>query len=781
VKLQQRIAVRTLVETVLRAGDLEMVFMNPARPLEGIRIHQKIQQSRPAGYQAEVSVNHEVKTEKIDLVIGGRIDGVFTTDDGAIVEEIKSTTRDPAALEAWDNPVHWGQVKVYAYFYALAHDLGALTTQLTYCHVDSGEIIEKQEHFLRTELAEFFDDVLNRYMQWAETVGDWMLARDFSIRELEFPFESYRPGQRQMAVAVYRAIRDGEQLMTEAATGIGKTMAALFPAIKAQPDGWAGKIFYLSARTTGKAAAEQAIGELRRKGLKLKSITLTAKDKICFCPEAACTAAECEFAQGFYDRINAALGDIFQHDLFDRDAIEHTAEAHRICPFEFSLELSLWSDCIVCDYNYAFDPRVYLRRFFVEANEDYVFLVDEAHNLPDRARDMFSARITKQPFLDVRRQLKDELPNLYSLLGRINTRLVKARNTCRENGGEWVEKEPPNGLYALLRKFLQGAEKWLAQNVKTPFRQDLLDLYFEGNNFVRVFDQFNDTYAVCHETDHKDLSVKLFCMDPSLQMREALTRCRSAVFFSATLRPPNYYQKLSGCSDDMRHVVIPSPFPRDNLSLLLANGISTLYNRRNDTKVAVARAILELVRQKQGNYLIFFPSYAYMAMVYELVEPNATDVDLRCQIPDMPESERDRFLSEFTVGRQDTLVGFVVMGGIFGEGIDLTGDRLTGAAIVGVGLPGICSERELIREYFDESLNAGFDYAYRFPGLARVFQAAGRVIRSEHDRGVVLLIDERFGTYRYRQLFPPHWQPITLRGERAVERNLHKFWMNVGK
>lgn len=780
-KLRQRIAVRTLVETVLRSGDLDMVFMRAARPLEGIRIHQKIQQSRPAGYEAEVSVSHEVGTEKIDLTIGGRIDGVYTGADGTIVEEIKSTTRDPATLEASDNPVHWGQVKVYAFFYALAKDLETITTRLTYCHVDSGEIVEKQEHFRREELAAFFDDLLNRYMAWAETVGDSVLARDVSIRGLEFPFKSYRPGQRQMAVAVYRSIRDGEQLMAEAATGIGKTLAALFPAVKAQPDGWAGKIFYLSARTTGKAAAEQAIGEMRRKGLKLKSITLTAKDKICFCPDAACTAAECEFAEGFYDRINDALGDIYRHDFFNRDAIETMARNHRVCPFEFSLELSLWSDCIVCDYNYAFDPRVYLRRFFLESNEDYVFLVDEAHNLPDRARDMFSARITKQPFLDLRRQLKDDLPGVHAIMGRINRWLATARKNCREKGGGLVDKDPPNGLYSLLRKFLQTAEEWLATNVKTPFRQDLLELYFEAGNFVRVFDQFDDTYATCYDTDDRDLEVKLFCIDPSLQMREALTRCRSAVFFSATLRPPIYYQKLSGCSDEMRHIAIPSPFPRDNLNLLLADGISTLYKQRNGTKAVVAGAILELVRQKRGNYLIFFPSYEYMAMVRELVEDEAANFELHCQTPDMPESERDRFLGQFEAGRRDTLVGFVVMGGIFAEGIDLTGDRLTGAAVVGVGLPGICPERELIREYFDQFLNAGFDYAYRFPGLARVFQAAGRVIRSERDRGAVLLIDQRFGTYRYRQLFPPHWRPIAARGPGAVAGVLQKFWVSGEK
>lgn len=775
-KIRQRIAVRTLVESVMRSGDLELTFMGSVRPLEGIRAHQKIQRSRPPGYIAEMAVSHEVDWKTITLVIGGRIDGVNPSAEPPLVEEIKTTTRDLETLQKKENPLHWGQVKVYAHLYTVEHSLERITAQLTYIHLDSGETAEKQRQFDCRELEAFFDDLVARYLCWAETVGAWLEARDTSIQALSFPFENYRPGQRQMAVAVYRAIRDQKELMVEAATGIGKTMGAVFPALKALAQGLISKIFFLTARTTGKHAAEQATAEMRRKGLRLKSLTLTAKDKICLSPEATCTAAECDYAKGYYDRIDAAVEAVFGHDALTRETITRAAVDHRVCPFEFSLELSLWADCIICDYNYAFDPRVYLRRFFEEQDGAYVFLVDEAHNLPDRSREMFSAAISKQPFLDVRKPLKKDLPRLYRNMGRINRAMVEYRSQCHAAGGSLVEKIPPAGIFPLLRGFLKSAEGWLAQNVKTAYRQDLLELYFNVSNFLRVADAYDDTYATLFSANGKDLELKLFCIDPSGQMRTALERCRSVVFFSATLTPADYYRHLCGCSPGLKQFSIPSPFPRENLRVFVAGRISTLYTRRDSTKAAVGRVILSLVRRRPGNYLAFFPSYEYMTMVHEQVTANDPDLCVLLQTPGMSEPDRDRFLAHFDHNHNHTLVGFVVMGGIFAEGIDLAGDRLTGAAVVGVGLPGIGPQRELIRDYFDESDRRGFDYAYRYPGIVRVFQAAGRVIRSERDRGVVLLIDQRFTTARYQALMPRHWQTVKVADEKAIEDSLEQFW-----
>lgn len=416
-----KIAVRDLVAHVLRSGDLSLEFLSSARPLDAIRIHQKIQQSRPANYSAEVAVSHQIETDLFKLTIGGRIDGIYHESAGVLMEEIKTTTRSLDYFEDHENPIHWGQVKTYAYIYALDQDLKAIDAQLTYFQVDTGKIRNFKKHFTLTELEVFFQDLVARYLQWAGTIVRWEIVRDESIRKLQFPFGNYRSGQREMAVEVYRAIRDNGQQLIQAATGIGKTMAAIFPAVKAMGEGLTAKIFYLTARTTGRFAAEYALDELRNARLKLKSLTLTAKDKTCFKPDSACSPEECEFARGHFDRINGALSAIFDQVAFTRQAVEQVARDHRVCPFEFALELSLWADCVICDYNYAFDPRVYLRRFFLEGSGEYTFLIDEAHNLVDRSREMFSAEIYKQPFLDLRRSLGKALPHIYKHLGKMNS------------------------------------------------------------------------------------------------------------------------------------------------------------------------------------------------------------------------------------------------------------------------------------------------------------------------------------------------------------------------
>ncbi|MCK5486047.1 MAG: DEAD/DEAH box helicase, partial [Desulfobacterales bacterium] len=432
----------------------------------------------------------------------------------------------------------------------------------------------------------------------------------------EFPFANYRSGQRQMAVEAYRTIRNNGQLLVQAATGIGKTIAVLYPAVKSLAEEFSQKIFYLTARTTGRIVAEKALDELRVKGLRLKSATLTAKDKICFCPDSACNPDECEYARGHYDRINDAVKAIFTKDAFTREQIVDTAKAFQVCPFEFSLDLSVWADCIICDYNYVFDPRVYLRRFFQEENGDYIFLIDEAHNLVDRSREMFSAEIFKQPVLDIRRQLKNELSHIFKSLGRINAWLVKARNKCEESGNPLAEKSQPDELIPLLRGFLFLTERWLSQNIKTPFREDLLDLYFAVSGFIRVADQYDECYSTCYEKIGKDLKLKLFCVDPSVHLEKVMNRCQTAIFFSATMTPMDYFKQILGCDQSAHHLILHSPFPGENLGLLISDQISTYYRHRDQTVSQVSQAISALVEQKTGNYLLYFPSYAYMRKIY---------------------------------------------------------------------------------------------------------------------------------------------------------------------
>lgn len=764
------------MEHHLRGGDLRVDFFGAARAVEGIRIHQQIQRSRPATYQAEIPISRNVETDHFVLCISGRIDGVFSREDRPIVEEIKSTRRPLDEITESPDPVHWGQARCYAYMWAVQEGVESMDVQLTYVHVPSGEIREMVRTYELEALTAFFEDLVDHYHRWLTTLVHWSALRERSIEQMEFPFTSYRPGQRDMAVAVYRCVRDGGHLLVQAATGIGKTMAALFPAIKAVGERLAAKIVFLTARTTGRLAAEAALDILRQNGLRLKSVSITAKDKICFAPESACLPEECPYAKGFYDRINAAVETAFQMDGLNRDAIETVARRHQVCPFELTLEMIQWADCVIGDYNYAFDPRVTLQRLFQEESGAKAILIDEAHNLVDRSRDMFSAELDKQTLLSFRRVVKNELPQLYQALGSINTLLVAERRRTREAGGSLVSMHPPGELVDRLQAFARLAENWLTKNIRTPFREDLLQLYFDCMRFIRVAETFDERYATIYQCTDEDLRIRQFCIDPSVQLETAWQQCKAAVLFSATLTPAGYFQNLLGCRPDTARLDLISPFPADNLAVLRACRISTFFQERKYSCGAVSRMIGAFVARNKGNYLVFFPSYAYLQMVLEQFETAFGHLEILAQTPEMVESDRIDFLDRFKAGKNESLVGFAVMGGVFGEGIDLKGDRLTGAVIVGVGLPGICPERELIRSYYDEHDGRGFAYAYQYPGINRVLQAAGRVIRSEHDRGAVLLIDQRYARSFYASLLPPHWRILNINGPDEIESALLGFW-----
>jgi DNA excision repair protein ERCC-2 len=776
-KTQLAVGVRELVEHVLRSGDLVMEFAGSSRAAEAIRIHQRIQYSRPDGYVPEVSVARRVETDDFVLEIGGRIDGVFAGPGIPVVEEIKTTRRSLEESVRSDNPLHWGQAKVYAFLYGVDRGIGDIGVQLTYARLDTGATREVRRQFTLAELSAFFDELVACYLRWASVITQWRRERDTSLGDLSFPYATYRPGQEDMAQTVDRTIRAGGRTFIQAATGIGKTMAVLFPAVKTIADGGSDKIFYLTARTTGRLAAEKALDELRTRGLRLKRLTLTAKEKICFTPDGACNPEECDYARGHFDRLPEARRAMFQEDAWTREAVSAAARRFRVCPFEFSLDLSLWADAVIGDYNYAFDPQAYLRRFFLEETAAYTFLVDEAHNLVERAREMFSAELGKQPVLDLRRAVKDALPALYRRLGRINRWMLAARKRCEEAAAPIADRAPPEELLPLLREFLQAAEQWLEKNVKSPFREALLEFYFASGNFLRVADQFDEAYATCTEALPHDLRLRLFCIDPSRQIGEAINRCRSAVFFSATLAPMDYFKTMLGC-DRADDLVLPSPFPAENLGVFVCDRVSTLYRHRDRTKAEIARILQTFVDHTRGNSLLFFPSYQYMRMVLEAFRSAGAGTDVIVQEPGMSERQREGFLGRFETDNPRTLVGFAVMGGIFGEGIDLVGTRLSAAAVVGVGLPAVCLERELIREYFTTRLEQGFEYAYMYPGINRVLQAAGRVIRTETDRGAVLLIDQRYGSEHYHTLLPAHWSPVTIRGQEEFCRELQSFWDN---
>lgn len=774
------ISVHSLVEFVMQSGDLSMGgFQRRDRAQLGTQGHKRVQRSRPEGYETEVEVTCEVEGAEPSFVVQGRIDGLYASHEPVIIEEIKTTTLSLELVNEDHNPLHWAQAQCYAYMYARQYHLGEVSIHLTYYQLDSHE----EKTFVRQctwiDLESFFSDLITPYLEWFRKVQAWQIQRDQSIEQLEFPYEEYRPGQRDMAVAVYKTIRAKDRSYIQSPTGVGKTIATLFPAVKALGLGLAEKIFYLTAKTSGRMVAEKALDDMRQSNLYLRSVTLTAKEKICFCPPVNCDPEVCIFARGYFDKVKLALEELDRHQTFTRPVIEELAGKYEICPFEFSLDLALWVDCIICDYNYVFDPRVYLHRFFDFNTEPYIFLVDEAHNLPDRARAMYSAELDKGTVLQLQRTLKPHVPALAKKLGEINKILLEKRKACQaEDKDAVIEHELPEALIKVIREFSRKAEDWLVLNHAAEFRQELLEFYFLCSNYLRTAEYFDTFYVSYFERrGQSDLRAKLFCLDPAPMLAVPLERSQSTVFFSATLLPIDYFMKLLTGAVEHSNRIFQSPFPQENVCLLIHNKISTKYAQRADSYDTIAEAIETVLNTHVGNYLVYFPSYVYLNEVMERLKARLPERQLLVQERGMTEEARDAFLAQFSSANEETLVGLAVMGGVFGEGIDLVGERLIGVVVVGVGLPQLGLERDLIKEYFDLQTGNGFAYAYQYPGFNRVLQATGRVIRTDTDRGIIVLIDERFANARYRQLFPSHWRGYqVVRNTREMEEILTQFW-----
>lgn len=774
------VSVRELVEFVLRSGDLagDRDFVSPTRALEGAKGHRRVQASRPEGYQSEVSLSHQIETEDFVLTVKGRLDGLFETADNLLIEEIKTVS---GFWNGQPDPLHWAQGKIYGFLCLPRCAVSRIEIQLTYFELESGGLTVFRQSFSREELSQCFAEITGVYLQWARDYHRWRQLRDESILKLAFPFAQYRGGQRTLAVAAYRALVDSRRLFAEAPTGIGKTISVVFPAVKAMGEGHFEKIFYLTAKTVGRTIAEMAFADLRRTGLRLRTVTLTAKDKMCFYEGQPCDASTCPFALGYFDRVKSAVQKALTRDENTQSTLQEVARQHQVCPHALALDVSLWVDAVICDYNYVFDPKTYLRRYFAEENGAYAFLVDEAHNLVDRAREMFSAELDEAQIREVKRAVQREAPACGKALDRVSRYLAALRKGAGEaesvgEAASRVTKEPPADLLPLLRTVLREAETWLVRNTPAPFREDLLELYFRVVGFVRTAESYNEGYVTIFETAEEQARLRLFCLDPSALLRSALKRGQAAVFFSATLTPLNYFREMLGGAAEDQALQLPSPFPIENLGVFVENRIATNLKERESTCDRVADAVAGLVRRKRGNYLVYFPSHKYLNRVLERFRILHPDLATLGQTTAMSESEREAFLRQFRDDHEETLVGFAVLGGIFGEGIDLVGDRLIGVVIVGVGLPQICLERDLIRDYFQERTGLGFEYAYTYPGLNRVLQAAGRVIRSETDRGVVLLIDTRFGQSRYRELFPTWWRSQRVAELNQIGELVQRFW-----
>jgi len=753
------ISVKNLVEYGFQKGDLRTgLFLSSSRAVLGTKIHQKIQNSRNEFYEPEVTVKYLFSVNDFEIMVQGRIDGIFNDDESKpIIEEIKTTVKDLAYLNNNPNILHIAQLKFYSYIIAKQRGLESIKSKLTYFNIESKKILEIDNEYSVNELELYVKDLLNKYADWAGKINSYLLIRDESIQNLEFPFGEFRKGQRDLSKYVYRSIRDESDLFVQAPTGIGKTIGVIFPALKAMERGFGDRIFYLTAKTIGRVVADKTFDILRENGLVFKTIMLTSKEKICFQEEVNCDPEECPFAKGYYDRVNYAIADIFRHYRFNRELIEKYARKYGICPFEFSLDLAIWSDCIICDYNYAFDPRVYLKRFFESNSDRNIFLIDEAHNLPNRSREMFSSEFEKTDILRLKNNLGENLPKLSTVLRELNKLLIDKRKISKERDNFYTEEKPDEKISSKIKKILSIAEKWLGKNIKTDYRKQLLEIYFILFKYFKISNEYNSGYVTYYDALPKNnLKIKLFCIDPSIMLKSAFLRAKSKIFFSATLLPMNYFQEILTGKYSLASLILPSPFPRENLKIILNYKIETTYKKRELYYQEIAELIGKFILENKINNLVFFPSYKFLNEIYERISQKEPELNIIVQSPGMIEKEKIDFLNKFDFNKKIT--GFVVMGGIFGEGIDLSGDKLGGAIIVGVGLPRMSKERNLIQDYYEAKNNRGFEFAYQIPGLNRVFQAMGRVIRSDKDKGKILLIDRRFSNYSYKKFFPPEWK-----------------------
>lgn len=776
-----KISVRNLVEFILRSGNLDNRRTSAAdreAMQKGSRIHRKIQKQMKASYKAEVPLKWEEEYSDFIIEIEGRADGIIDDEEECVIDEIKGVYRDLYFLEE-PVPVHKAQAMCYAYFYASQKKLSKMEVQMTYCHLETEEIKRFREEFSFSYLKKWFEDLLSEYYKWANFQYQRRIERRQSMESLEFPYP-YRKGQKELVSGVYHTMRTEKQLFIQAPTGIGKTMAAIFPAVRAVGEGYGDKIFYLTAKTITRTVAEEAFHILKEKGLSYKTISITAKEKLCLCEETDCNPEKCPYAEGHFDRVNAAVFEILNaKDTYLREDLLEQAEKYRVCPYEMCLDISSWVDAVICDYNYVFDPNVYLRRFFSDGVKgDYLFLIDEAHNLVERGRKMYSAVLCKEDFLETAKIVKEHSAKLYKILKKCNRMMLEYKREC----DECTVMENIAGLSLQLMNLLGEMENFLEKEHEEKVQKAVLEFSFSVRHFLNMYDIADENYVIySHYDDEQRFLITLYCVNPKRNLQECLNKGRGAVFFSGTFLPLPYYRSLFSERRDDYAICASSPFLRENLKLLVASDVSSKYTRRGVSEYEkMAEYIYELAAGKQGNYMVFFPSYRMLEDIYEIfrnkTEERQFEVSCILQSSNMTEQEREEFLEAFQENSAKTLIGFCVMGGIFSEGIDLTGERLIGAAIVGTGLPQVGCEREILKNYYDEKAQNGFAYAYRYPGMNKVLQAAGRVIRTKEDRGVVLLLDERFLQREYLELFPQEWQSYERCTVGNAGQKIRAFW-----
>lgn len=788
------VSVTSLARFVSRTGNLSSSgSFESVSGIEGTMLHKRIFADLRKQYGEDFETEHTLShiyshddgTSTINLEIRGRADILFPSDQEGLphIIEIKSFNSGKTQYNRLVHSDHEAQLKIYAALFFLDNpDLNEMNITLRYVNITSLEAVENTEKITRADALTIYEDHAVAYIDFTRKLLQYDENLYKSVREMSFPYEHIRNGQKELMKSVLQSLSCDEILFALAPTGTGKTISVLYPAVKGLLRNKYDKIFYLTAKTQTRVVAAKAVNDMRKKGLLIRSITLKSKEQMCLL-HRKCDTKGCIYAEGYYNRLIPALTEILTHDELTPELITSVALKYRLCPHELSLDAMNYCTVIIGDYNHAFDPRVSLIRAF-EGDDSWrnALLIDEAHNMVDRSRTMFSASLSLSLINKMQEAFKGRDPRTEGFLAQADNYLrqirellssdnsalevlekIPEKDTLRTTNFEGTVKRTMN-LYTILWRSIRVLMPLIDLLEPGDIRDTALEYFFETRFFLTVFEQeYDQNFITTFNVEDGDVSVNLVCLDASEKIRSRIENIYPAVFFSATLSPYEYYRNVivgKNC-ECTRHIELASPFPSENLEIMIDTSINTSYKYRKETLPALAKRICKELKDRHGNYMVFLPSFEYLDMVSVYVEKmikDRSDLKIVKQRSGMTELEKNAYLSAFDSAYDGLLVGFAVLGGHFGEGIDLTGEKLSGVVIVGVGIPKISPERQILSNYYSEKFGDGYAFAYRFPGWEKVLQAVGRVIRTEEDTGFALLIDERLDNPEYLSLFPDNWK-----------------------
>lgn len=772
----KKVSVRELVAFVHNEESIDNRKQSNHTALEGSKIHRKLQQSMDENYQSEVSLKTVYQGKQFDIQLEGRCDGIWQKENQIIIDEIKTGEHTFEQLEDATLQLFMAQAKIYAYIYALQEKLEEVVVMVRYFCTQDEKIDEYQNQYSFDELNNYYQETMKEYEKWLIFLDKYRQNRQKKLQALQFPYNNYRKGQRELSIAVYRTLSQEKCLFMEAPTGTGKTLSTLFPALKAMGEYNQGRIFYLTAKTITRQVALDTMKLFEEQQSEIKTIEISAKEKICFMNECKCNPDYCPFAKNYYQKQKLAIWDLLNNGHFySREQISEVAKKYECCPFELSLDLSLYSDVIVCDYNYLFDPQVYLKRFFELEETDSYFLIDEGHNLISRAREMYSKALSLQLIKDFKKLLPKHHRKHHKILQQFIEYCEESRKLLKDQD-YLFQKELPDKLIDLGYRWSEYFRDFLLE-LKDEIPAWLQNLYFDLMSFLKISEYYDDHFTFLVELVNHELQFKIFCLDPAHFIKQKLDFGKGSVLFSATLSPVQYYQNLLvGHTDDLTFRQ-SSPFNQNQFQVLVADYLPMTYKYRSQVVDSLCELIKKATDIKAGNYFCFFPSFSYMEEVYQRYIQLYPEAEVLIQSRELKDVEKEAFLANFQAQNEQVVLGFCVLGGVFSEGIDLKKNRLIGSIIVSVGLPQISKEQEELKRYFDEKNQQGFYYIYQLPGFNKMMQAAGRVIRTEEDRGVILLIDQRFSRKDYMQLYPSHWSKgVVVHDLSSMLNQLKQFW-----